>query len=230
MNKQMHPARRSMRYVTNGERVAFRCQRCGRCCRQAENAIMVEPPDIYRLSQHLRDQDAGLEGPDVFLDRYAHPLWIAEGYPAFVLNTEGKDQACVFLKDGKCSVYDARPRVCRQYPFGVAPGSNGRDFTYYLCTEQPHHFGNGSVKAGTWISENFSKEEREYLKADYALLPLIGKAAQSIGEERFQRILFQFLFYRYFNYELDQLFLPQYHRNTQSLKALLDQACSGSVA
>ena len=88
----------------------------------------------------------------------------------------------------------------------------------------------GSVKAGTWISENFSKEEREYLKADYALLPLIGKAAQSIGEERFQRILFQFLFYRYFNYELDQLFLPQYHRNTQSLKALLDQACSGSVA
>ena len=230
MNRQPYPAGRSMRYVTNGERVAFRCQRCGRCCRQAENAIMTEPPDIYRLSRFLREQGMGIDGPEVFLDRYAHPLWIAEGYPAFVLNTEGQDHACVFLKGGKCIAYDARPRVCRQYPFGVAPGSNGRDYSYYLCTEQPHHFGSGSVKADTWMSDNFTKEEREYLKEEYSLLPLIGKAARRIGEERFQRILFQFLYFRYFNYDLDQQFLPQYHRNTQALKDLLDQACSVSVA
>ena len=229
MNKEVYSVNRPMRYVSNGERVAFRYRQCGRCCRKAENALMVEPPDIYRLSRFLRSQDAEMRSPDVFLDRYSQPLWIAEGYPAFVLNTVGPGQACIFLKDGKCGVYDARPRVCRLYPFGVAPGSNGRDYAYYLCTEQPHHFGSGSVRTGTWISENFSREEREYLKEDYALLPMIGKAAKRMGEERFKEILFQFLYYRYFNYDLDKPFLPQYYRNTQALTELLEQANAGSV-
>lgn len=211
----------NMRYVSNGERVPFRCRLCGGCCRHTADSIMLEPLDIYRLSRYLQERGEITGGPEDVLDRYAHPYVIADGYPAFVLNTEGAERSCIFLHDGRCSVYEARPRVCRLYPFGVAPGSRGRDFNYYLCTDHPHHFGSGSVKAGEWFSANFSKEEREYLKADYDFLAVMGKKIRSMGEERFKKNLFQFLYYRYCNFDLRQPFLPQYYRNVEALKEIL---------
>ena len=221
IGKEYHTEPANMRFLSNGERVPFRCRLCGKCCMHAEDSIMLEPPDIFRLTRFLKTHDDSIVGPEDVLDRYAHPVVIGEGFPVFVLNTAGTEQSCTFLKEDRCAVYAARPRVCRLYPFGVGPGSRSRDFKYYLCTEQTHHFGSGSVKAGDWISANFPKEEREYLKADYDLLVTIGRAVRNMGEERFRKHLFQFLYYRYYNYDPQQPFLSQYRKNTEALKDLL---------
>jgi Fe-S-cluster containining protein len=43
-------------------------------------------------------------------------------------NTEGK---CVFLKDNLCMIYEARPLICRFYPFQLEnKGDNKFAFTY----------------------------------------------------------------------------------------------------
>ena len=218
-----------MRYLSNGEKVPFRCRLCGECCRQVKDAVMLEPMDLYNLSRFLRERGAPIDSPDCLMDEYAHSLYIPDGYPFVVLNTMGTNDSCVFLKDGRCSVYAARPRVCRLYPFGVAPGSNGREFCYYLCTEKQHHFGNGAVRTGDWLSDNFPREEREYLKADYQFLAEIGKAVRRMGEIQFRKNLFPFLYYRYFNYELDRPFLPQYFKNTEALRNLFKKIDGGTT-
>ena len=41
-----------------------------------------------------------------------------------------------------------------------------------------------------------------------------------MGEWRFKSLIFQFLFYRYYNYDLDRPFLPQFYANTEELKRL----------
>jgi len=51
------------------------------------------------------------------------------GYPEFAQQISGmnsykykmkkRNGKCVFLKDGACRVYDARPLVCQFYPFAV---------------------------------------------------------------------------------------------------------------
>lgn len=41
-----------------------------------------------------------------------------------------------------------------------------------------------------------------------------------MGERRLKGLMFQFLFYRYYNYDLDKPFLPQFHANTKELKRL----------
>lgn len=41
-----------------------------------------------------------------------------------------------------------------------------------------------------------------------------------MGTEKFQSLLFQFLYYRYYNYDLDQPFLPQFRSNLEQLKEL----------
>lgn len=211
---------KNIRAVSLNERVTFRCLLCGGCCRYVKDSIMLEPMDAYRLARYLREKGDPVAGTEDVLARYAHASWLADNFPIFLLNTAGTQDTCVFLKDGRCSVYEARPRVCRMYPFTAAPGERGRDFRYYLCMEKSHHSVSGVVTVKDWLSENFPREAREALKADYAVIPLLGRNLRAMDAEEFQRLLFQFLYYRYYNYELDEPFLPQFLANLEKLKEL----------
>lgn len=210
----------TIRAVSLNEKVLFRCRLCGGCCRYVKDSIMLEPLDCYHLSRHLRDQGEPVSGIEDVLAQYAHAAWLSDNFPIFLLNTAGPFDVCAFLKKGRCSVYEARPRVCRMYPFSVAPGERGRDFRYLLCKEKPHHFTDGLVTVRNWLSENFTQEFREALKADFAVLSILSRNIHAMGTEKFQSLLFQFLYYRYYNYDLDQPFLPQFRSNLEQLKEL----------
>lgn len=58
----------NVRPVTLNEQVLFQCKRCGGCCRNVKDSIMLEPMDIYRLSRHLRKRG------DPFLPRFRSNL------------------------------------------------------------------------------------------------------------------------------------------------------------
>lgn len=210
----------TIRAVSLNEKVPFHCQLCGCCCRHVNDSIMLEPLDCYQLARHLRDRGEPVSGIEDVLAQYAHAAWLLDNFPIFLLNTVGLSDVCTFLKNGRCTVYEARPRVCRIYPFTVAPGERGRDFRYLLCKEKPHHFTDGLVTVRNWLSENFTQESREALKADFAVLPLLNRNIQAMGTEKFQSLLFQFLYYRYYNYDLDRSFLPQLRSNLEQLRKL----------
>lgn len=210
----------TIRAVSLNEKVPFHCRLCGDCCRYVKDGIMLEPLDCYHLARHLRDQGEPVSGIEDVLAHYAHAAWLSDNFPIFLLNTAGTFDACTFLKDGRCSVYEARPRVCWMYPFSAAPGARGRDFRYFLCKEKHHHFSDGVVTVQNWLSDNFTREFREALKADYDVLPILNRKIQTMGTEKFQGLLFRFLYYRYYNYDLDQPFLPQFRSNLEQLRKL----------
>ncbi len=63
---------------------------------------------------------------DVLL-QYCEPTPLTdEGYPIYTLKTVGAEASCVFLQGNYCSIYAARPRTCRLYPFSAGPGERGR--------------------------------------------------------------------------------------------------------
>lgn len=77
------------------------CLECGNCCKSISPA--VKDSDISRLSKYMKIK------PSAIVDNY------------FVMDDEGdyvfKSQPCPFIgEDNYCSVYDARPRACREYP------------------------------------------------------------------------------------------------------------------
>lgn len=129
-----------VRAVALNEKIPFRCRLCGGCCRYVKDSVMLEPIDVYRLTRHLREQGEPVSGIEDVLENYAHASWLEDRFPVFLLNTVGAMDVCVFLKEGRCSIYEARPHVCRVYPFSVAAGERGRDFRYFLCKEKSHHF------------------------------------------------------------------------------------------
>lgn len=93
------------------------CTQCGNCCRSL--MINVDEPDAARLSTHLQ-----LEKED-FYTRYIERS--SQGSLA-VMNAI----PCHFLHENKCTVYEARPKECREFPGLHHPGFTKRLFTIFM--------------------------------------------------------------------------------------------------
>ena len=219
---QNQPQSWEVRPVREKNRIDFRCQQCGQCCRNIENAVMVESLDAYRIAKHLRNHGQPDMEVYTFYEKYTTPMMLTEGFPAMMMNTTGPDHACVFLKDGRCSIYPVRPRTCRHYPFSVGPGKRGRDFEWYLCKDKPFHLKDGRVLVKDWIHQNFSQEEQEFLKREYDFYARLGRLLHSMDEQAKEACLSEIVFYCYVYYNLDKPFLPQHERNLEILLTQLN--------
>lgn len=86
---------------------AFRCHRCGACCR-IEGIVRLEDGDTARMAAHL-----GMDERD-FIERETD---IAPDRSGLVLK-DRPDGACGMLDESnRCRVYPVRPAKCRTYPF-----------------------------------------------------------------------------------------------------------------
>ena len=118
--------------------VPFRCRLCGSCCRDLRGNLMPEQLDAYRLARFLRERGE-VEFMEDFYTKYTYPDMLEGFFPIFLMNIAGPDDSCVFLENGRCSVYEARPRVCRLYPFTAFPGQRGKAFNFFPVYGQPLH-------------------------------------------------------------------------------------------
>jgi Fe-S-cluster containining protein len=92
-------------WFTGGLR--FRCTGCGDCCTGAPGYVWVTGEEMELLAQHL-----GLTR-DEFEREYVRSVGVRKSL------VEYDNGDCVFFdgKSRKCTVYEARPRQCRTWPF-----------------------------------------------------------------------------------------------------------------
>jgi Fe-S-cluster containining protein len=77
------------------------CLACANCCKTT--SPIFTDIDIERIAKHLRMRPAQL------IDKYLH----LDKDQDYVLNSS----PCTFLgADNYCSIYEVRPRACREYP------------------------------------------------------------------------------------------------------------------
>jgi len=85
--------------------------------------------------------------------------------------------ACIFLKNGRCSVYDARPTQCRTYPFW--PGIVARQDDYWRearhCEGIAIEIGNSTGRGGKF------SDEPSIVPAAEVTLQLMTKAVHAGG-------------------------------------------------
>lgn len=87
------------------------CTACANCCRHS--VVSVTHGEIEAIARHL-----GVAHEEV-VRRYT----VADpGAPALRI-LAGSQDACVFLIGNLCTVYDARPKACREFPH-VAMGTH----------------------------------------------------------------------------------------------------------
>ena len=200
------------------ELFSFKCTRCGDCCRRIKESVMLESLDAYRLAKLLRQTYSSIQLMDDMLMKYADPVPLTDnGFPIYVLKTLGEDDTCIFLKENRCSVYSARPRTCRLYPITVGPSERGRDFEYLLCREKPHHFVGGTVRTKDWLRDNFKREDQEFVLDEYMAVAELGRLMKRVSEHDQPGAIVAMLFARYYDFDLEAPFMPQYRRNMERL-------------
>ena len=109
----------------------FHCSGCGNCCRGRNNLItgteiFLTGPDVWRIMDYtkLTFEELLNKSINIKLD------------PEIGLNLCSLkfryDGSCIFLRKGKCMVYDERPRTCALYPLARAIlfQQNGEKITY----------------------------------------------------------------------------------------------------
>lgn len=206
------------------DEVPFTCQRCGNCCRNVEAQIMLEPLDAYHLGRFLRQSSGDIHSIEDVYSQYAEPMLLVQGFPVFTLKTTGPDHACVFLQNGRCQVYEGRPRVCRLYPFSATAGRRGRRFAFYQCLDlHKSHFSGSKISVKEWMYQNFNKDARAFVEADAAAMAELGPLLGELGPDGQRDCLFQLLYYCYYNFDLDLPFIEQYQTNHRALLSELQQ-------
>lgn len=77
------------------------CLDCGNCCKTT-SPIFTEK-DITRISKHLKMKENIFMND--FLDRDDDDYYVLKTAPCFFLDS-----------DNSCSIYDVRPKACKEYP------------------------------------------------------------------------------------------------------------------
>jgi Fe-S-cluster containining protein len=82
----------------------FECTQCGACCKW-EGVVVLIPEDIDRLAKSFDKNE------EEFLKDYTttHGKLI-------ILSNKPDTDTCIFLKNNKCSVWDDKPKQCKDYP------------------------------------------------------------------------------------------------------------------
>ena len=218
------------KHVLPEDTFKFTCSSCGDCCRNVKESVMLESLDAYRLARHLKQSGVDISGVEEMFTEYAMPLTLGDtGYPIFVLKTREHLSSCIFLKKGKCSIYAARPRTCRLYPLSAKPSDLKGALDCYVLREKRHHFKDCEHKVSDWMNENFDMESRVFIEHDYSstqtLAKLINRLREKGADEK--RVLSLVLYYRYFNFNIDEPFLPQLFNNTNNLIKVLEEMIKG---
>jgi len=93
--------------------LCFECNACSFCCSGAPGYVWLSRDDLDSLLDYLRIEQMA------FVETFCRWVETGEGRTLSLLEKKtGKTTYdCIFLEQGKCSVYPARPLQCRTYPF-----------------------------------------------------------------------------------------------------------------
>lgn len=98
------------------DNVSFACCKCGLCCGDTETKmrhVLLLKHDVERIAKYV-----GREIKAFTVDIIGRTPYIYE-------MQKSKSGKCIFLKDNKCTIYEARPLICRFYPFELSTNDEG---------------------------------------------------------------------------------------------------------
>ncbi|GKH32254.1 YkgJ family cysteine cluster protein [Muricomes sp. OA1] len=126
------------------------CEGCpASCCRGMGNTIVLDPLDVFRMTTAL-----GAKFEELLIDKIE--LNVADGLILPNLKMDGEGESCVFLNSqGRCSIHDARPGICRIFPLGRY--YEDRDFRYFLQTHECLKENRAKIKVATVYKGNIIK-------------------------------------------------------------------------
>ncbi len=89
------------------EGLRFGCTECGKCCTGTRGFIWISEEEIVSISKLLGISE------ELFKRRYTRK----RNNRYALADMKSRNHDCVFLSGKKCTIYEARPKQCRTFPW-----------------------------------------------------------------------------------------------------------------
>lgn len=185
------------------------CAGCSACCHGMGNSIVLDPLDVYRISKRL-----GKSFKELLEEHFE--LNVVDGIILPNLKLAGSEEACTFLNaEGRCSIHDSRPGVCRLFPLGRYY-ENG-DYKYFLQVNECQKTNRTKVKVGKWIDTPDYPHYREFILQWHSFLNKTEERIANAKEEEFGKqccmLILQLFFMK--DYDTTRDFYGQFRERLQ---------------
>ena len=191
------------------------CTGCSACCHGMGSSIVLDPMDIYRMSQGTQKAFPEL------LDQYLE-LNVVDGIILPNLRLDGEKEACRFLSSqGRCSIHTHRPGICRLFPLGRIYEDGG--VKYFLQVHECVRENRSKIKVKKWLGIPESKKYEQFiLDWHYFLNDLQERMEEKQDDAYNKNCNMQVLNLFYFTpYDLETDFYEQfYHRFQEAGRGL----------
>ncbi len=163
------------------------CEGCHACCCATGDTLSLDPYDIYRLEAGLKTDFKGLlanhlelrvaDGVIMPFLRMDNELTIKSGEISVT-----EKEACTFLNsEGRCSIHEWRPSICRLFPLGRI--YEGEGHRYLLMENECHKERKAKVKIRKWLeTPDFAKYEK-YIDDWHAFISTVTDHLSEISPE-----------------------------------------------
>jgi Fe-S-cluster containining protein len=152
------------------------CRNCHACCVDMGGSIILDPLDIYNMTSKLSVTFEQLLAGHI-------ELGVVDGIILPNIKMSGYNENCRFLnEEGRCSIHDARPGICRLFPLGRI--YEDRSFKYFLQMYECPKENKSKVKIKNWLGvENISAYEKFINRWHYLLEDLQEKVLKDADEQ-----------------------------------------------
>ena len=166
------------------------CKGCSECCRGMGSSIILDPMDVWRLQKGIK------KGFQALLEEGKIELNMADGMILPNLKMDAEREACPFLDgQGRCSIHDCRPGLCRLFPLGRYYEENG--FRYFIQIHECRKQDRGKIKIKKWLGIPNLKAYENYILEWHSFLNQCEDALETLSEENV-RILELYVLRRFY--------------------------------
>ena len=152
------------------------CRDCHACCVDMGGSIVLDPLDIFNMTKKLSVTFEQLLADHI-------ELGVVDGIILPNIKMSGSSDKCRFLnEEGRCSIHDARPGICRLFPLGRI--YEDRSFKYFLQVHECPKENKSKVKIKNWLGiENINAYEKFINRWHYLLKDIQDKVLKDADEQ-----------------------------------------------
>lgn len=155
------------------------CTGCSICCTGMGKSIVIDPLDIYRITTHFN-----ISFENLLVDRIE--LNVVDGVILPNIKMTKDRDCCSYLdNNGRCSIHEFRPGICRLFPLGRI--YDNHDFKYFLQVNECPKANKTKVKVSKWIDTPELKKNQKYVSDWHYLLKDVQQKLKESNDESYNK-------------------------------------------
>lgn len=192
---------------------SFQCTSCGDCCK-TNATVVLNGFDFLRLAEHLH-----MSNEDVFREYIELTHLETSNFPLMVIKPLSFGTSCRFNRDGRCSIYKARPFICRLFPVGYTLADDR--LSYFKMNGCPRCSTGGPITLSEYIKSTVTPDElerqRSFLELTYRVFAIENLISDKVAVEDLQVLYGEVFAFTYLDYESSKHYDKAFKKNAEKI-------------